>query len=195
MLRYLISLAVSLNTRDSMLSPLMGTLNLDLYSGAFAWQRFQNIPGQSPVGEYIYIVNAGLYHDDLWASDTLTFEKLETGNGAIIYDWDTGSAVYGLEIAGDTDLLTSDFESIEHSAVPNPFNPATTLTFALPEDAQVKLAVYDISGRKVAELVNGWRDAGVHEVTFDGSHLASGVYFYWLEAGKFEVMGKMVLVK
>jgi hypothetical protein len=59
----------------------------------------------------------------------------------------------------------------------------------------VNLAVYDISGRLVTTLVNGWREAGVHEVTFDGSGLVSGVYLYQLEAGDFTAGGKMVLIK
>jgi hypothetical protein len=59
----------------------------------------------------------------------------------------------------------------------------------------VKLSVSDISGRQVAELVNGWRDAGIHEVTFDGSGLASGFYVYKLTAGDFHAAGKMALMK
>jgi len=59
----------------------------------------------------------------------------------------------------------------------------------------VKLSVYDISGRQVSDLVNGWRDAGVHNITFDASTLASGMYFYRIEAGEFSDVKKMVLVK
>jgi len=82
-----------------------------------------------------------------------------------------------------------------YGAFPNPFNPLTTLSFALPEAAKVSLSVYDISGSLVATLANGWRSAGMHEVTFDGSKLASGVYFYRLQAGEFVSGGKMVLLK
>ena len=78
---------------------------------------------------------------------------------------------------------------------PNPFNPSTVISYQWPVADIVKLAVYDITGRKVTELVNGWRNAGVHDVTFDASHLASGVYLYRLEAGDFNASGKMVLMK
>lgn len=78
---------------------------------------------------------------------------------------------------------------------PNPFNPTTTISYQLSAANRVNLSVYDISGHQVAELVNGWRNAGHHEVTFDASHLASGVYFYRLEAGEFTASGKMMLVK
>ncbi|MBU0520182.1 T9SS type A sorting domain-containing protein [bacterium] len=55
--------------------------------------------------------------------------------------------------------------------------------------------IYDVSSRKVATLVNGWRSAGYHEVTFNASHLASGIYFSRLEAGDFSAIRKMALVK
>ncbi len=78
---------------------------------------------------------------------------------------------------------------------PNPFNPVTAISYQLSALSYVSLTVYDIQGREVAELVNCWRDAGVHEVTFDGSNLASGVYIYRMTAGSFEASGKMVLLK
>lgn len=65
----------------------------------------------------------------------------------------------------------------------------------MPEAARVRLAVYDISGRMVATLADGWMGVGTHEAVFDGSHLASGMYIYRLQAGNFTVSGKMVLVK
>ncbi len=78
---------------------------------------------------------------------------------------------------------------------PNPFNPTTVLSYQLQVACFTELEVYDISGRLVTKLVNGWRDAGVHEVTFDGRDLASGIYFYRLTAGDFVGTGKMVLMK
>jgi hypothetical protein len=82
-----------------------------------------------------------------------------------------------------------------HGAYPNPFNPTTTLSFALPEAARVTLIIYDITGRQVAELIDGWRDAGMHSAVFDASDLASGVYLCWLEAGGFTNTQKMVMLK
>jgi hypothetical protein len=64
---------------------------------------------------------------------------------------------------------------------PNPFNPATMIRFALPREAHVLLSVYDLLGRNVATLVNETKAAGVHEVRFDASRLASGAYVYRLE--------------
>jgi hypothetical protein len=80
-------------------------------------------------------------------------------------------------------------------AYPNPFNPTATINFTLPEMAKVSLNVYDVQGRQVAQLVNGLRQAGNHQVTFDGSNLASGVYLYTLTAGSHTATGKMMLMK
>ena len=82
-----------------------------------------------------------------------------------------------------------------HSAFPNPFNPITMLRFELPQASFVKMGVYDIAGRLVATLVDGWREVGVHSVTFDGLNLTSGVYICRLQAGAFTAFGKMVLLK
>lgn len=82
---------------------------------------------------------------------------------------------------------------------PNPFNPATTIEYEIPETVknpvQVKLRVYDILGRHVATLVNEVQAAGRYQVSFNGARLASGVYFYQLQAGSFVKAKKMVLVK
>jgi len=78
---------------------------------------------------------------------------------------------------------------------PNPFNPATKINFELPRSSNVKLSVYDITGKLASELVNEQRAAGYYKVEFNGSNLASGMYFYRLEAGEFSTTKKMILVK
>ncbi len=78
---------------------------------------------------------------------------------------------------------------------PNPFNPSTTIKFELPTASHVTLSVHDILGREVSVLVNERKNAGVYEVKFDGSSLASGVYFSRLQAGNFVETKKMLVVK
>jgi parallel beta-helix repeat protein len=83
---------------------------------------------------------------------------------------------------------------------PNPFNPATNISYNLPKSAKVVIKVYDIIGRVVKELVNEDREAGSYTVSFDGTNLASGIYFYKIEANqsdgkKFVDTKKMVLIK
>jgi CubicO group peptidase (beta-lactamase class C family) len=77
---------------------------------------------------------------------------------------------------------------------PNPFNPSTTIRIELPKTSRVTLSVFDMLGREVTVLVNESRDAGVHEVRFDGAGVASGVYFYRLQAGDFVQSKKLVLL-
>ena len=78
---------------------------------------------------------------------------------------------------------------------PNPFNPSTVIRYAVPENARVTLVIYDILGNQIAELVNEDIAAGYHEVVFEGSNIASGIYFYRLTAGSFTQINKMILLK
>ncbi len=82
-----------------------------------------------------------------------------------------------------------------HQNFPNPFNSGTTIRFELPRASVVQLCVYDLLGREVSVLVNDRKDTGVHEVRFDGSGLASGVYFYRLTVGDFVQTRKLVLIR
>jgi len=80
---------------------------------------------------------------------------------------------------------------------PNPFNPSTVISFSIPETEAVKLKIYDITGREIATLLNETKQAGSYSIEFDAGayQLASGVYFYSLEAGKVRLTRKMVLLK
>lgn len=80
-------------------------------------------------------------------------------------------------------------------AYPNPFNPSTEISLQVPNAGWISVDIYDISGRQVTTLVNGWRDAGSHVVTFDGSSLTSGVFLYRIQAGDLRATGKMLLIK
>ncbi|MBN2424074.1 MAG: T9SS type A sorting domain-containing protein [Calditrichaceae bacterium] len=78
---------------------------------------------------------------------------------------------------------------------PNPFNPSTTILLELPEDGKVNLEVFDVNGRRVATLINGFRTAGRYHIDFNGSRLASGVYFYRVITPNFSAVKRMLLVK
>jgi hypothetical protein len=81
------------------------------------------------------------------------------------------------------------------SAYPNPFNPSTTIRFDLTHPGLVKLRVFDITGRQVSTLIEESMSAGAHTAAFDGSDLASGIYFYSLQSGSHTQTNKMVLLK
>jgi 5'-nucleotidase/UDP-sugar diphosphatase len=78
---------------------------------------------------------------------------------------------------------------------PNPFNPSTMISYALPLRTKANLTVFNALGQVVKELVNEEEEAGVHQVRFDGTGLASGVYFYRLQAGSFVETKRLTLVK
>jgi len=95
---------------------------------------------------------------------------------------------------GETDAEVPDKYKLFQN-YPNPFNPTTTISFELPSESFASLKVYDVLGTEVATLVNDKLTAGHHEVTFNGSQLTSGVYFYRLLAGKYTKTSKAVLIK
>jgi hypothetical protein len=86
---------------------------------------------------------------------------------------------------------TSDFVEV----FPNPANPATTISYSLSSPSKVNLTIYNISGQKVATLVDGPVSSGVHAVKFDGSRYGSGLYFFRFASDKFTKTGKMLLLK
>lgn len=78
---------------------------------------------------------------------------------------------------------------------PNPFNPSTSIRFALPKASDVEVVIYDISGREVAAIKPGTLEAGIHNIRYDASSLPGGVYFYRISAGSSSLTGKMILSK
>jgi|WetSurMetagenome_2_1015567.scaffolds.fasta_scaffold18299_2 hypothetical protein len=110
----------------------------------------------------------------------------ETFNASIIYE-----STYGIKQISE---LVPTFFSLQQN-YPNPFNPSTIIRFQIKDSRFVKLIVYDMLGKKVATLVNEKLKAGEYEVTFDGSDLSSGIFFYQLETGNFSEVKKMILIK
>jgi len=78
---------------------------------------------------------------------------------------------------------------------PNPFNPATVIKYNLPRSGNVKLEVFNLVGQKIVTLVNNKQQAGMHQVEFRATNLASGVYLYKISAGSFSAVRKMILLK
>ena len=78
---------------------------------------------------------------------------------------------------------------------PDPFNPATTVEYDLSEDVNVTIKVYDLLGREVATLLDGYEEAGYKKIVFDATTLSSGIYFYKMQAGRFNDVKKMMLLR
>jgi len=172
--------------------PVLGPVPLTLSGGASIERlRTQSVPANAPAGNYTYTGNVGNYPGTVYDSDSFPFTKsaLDQG-GTYAGEWSNSGQPFESSVDAG---VPSEFGL--RGIYPNPFNPTTVLSLELPASGYVNLTVYDVSGRQVAQVVNGWRDAGLHEVTFDGSSLASGVYVAQLKAGNSVAMSKMVLMK
>lgn len=95
--------------------------------------------------------------------------------------------------AGSAEELPTEF-ALE-AAYPNPFNPLTHIRYALPEAAEVRLAVYNTLGQRVETLVDRRQTAGHHEVAFRAGDLPSGTYYYRIRAGSFAEVRAVTLLK
>jgi len=95
---------------------------------------------------------------------------------------------------GDINHITPD-EYLLYQNYPNPFNPSTTIEFDLPKAANVRIEAYNIAGQKIKTLLNKKMLSGRHEVEFNAQNLSSGIYFYRIEAGEFQDVKKMILIR
>lgn len=135
-----------------------------------------------------------------WDVITMIFDFRDAGvsDGSDDFVW------YFDDLEVNTDLVATSIHEPEVSVpqnyelrqnYPNPFNPSTNISFELPEQAEITLDVYNVSGQRVATVATGTYQAGVHTVQFDASNLASGIYVYRLRSGAFTQTQKMMLVK
>ncbi len=154
-------------------------------------------------GRYGSIEWASEMQDAVWNTvtyhGTLTFlegNKIAMSTENYITGLDTNTIDYMPEAGSavmTNPVAPADYELAQN--YPNPFNPTTTISFSIPVQSMVTLAVYDILGNQVAELINDVRAAGVHTVVFDGANLPTGIYFYKLNNGVEILTQKMMLVK
>lgn len=116
------------------------------------------------------------------------------------HGWSTGECgtILGTTNGGTTFVEEDDVLPTQHvlfQNFPNPFNLSTSIKYNLPIDTKLSLKVYDVLGREVLCLVDGVKKAGYHQVTLDASDLASGTYFYKVQAGLFSDVRKLLLVR
>ena len=147
---------------------------------------------------------------DIWGSSSTDIYFLD-GKSGDVYHYDGVDFILAdlthteLRDIWGTDLTSTHAETPQSRFSllqnhPNPFNPSTTISFSLRERGAVSLAVYDVAGRLVRVLIDGVKEAGSHDVAWNGKDsagrgVASGVYFYRLEAGEFIETRKMVLLR
>lgn len=138
-----------------------------------------------------YSFNNDFVFEGCWATYVFPSGKIIASDmqfGLFVFKttFDVSDPGYG-EVIPATYALKQNF--------PNPFNPKTTIQVDLPNDGFISLTVYDIRGRKVTTLLEGFTHKGTKRVSFDGAAYSSGVYFYKLAAGDYSETRKMILVK
>ena len=153
-------------------------------------QVSQFVPGPAFPGLYYYVGRVGTYPDVIFDADSFSFVKMYWGSA------DHQNSSWSCCGWFDDETSTSvPVESAIINAYPNPFNAATAISFELGDAGLIKLAVYDIAGREVITLAEGWMSNGIHETTFDGTELSSGIYFARLTSEEECFTQKLLLVK
>ena len=158
-------------------------------------------PSDSVQGRIIKTTNAGsswfidTLFTELYGLTSVSFPVLNTGyavgsNGVILKTTTGGNLLGILPISS---LVPKSYSLSQN--YPNPFNPSTTIKFNIPNESNVKIAVYDILGNMIQSLVNENMKAGEYKVTWDASNYSSGIYFYKLTSGDFVESKKMILLK
>jgi len=142
---------------------------------------------------WLFEIGDGSEDEAAWIEETGDDEYILAGTRAY-------SNVYLVKLGGELGIPIKEPGQYPksyalHKAYPNPFNLNVTLGFDLPMSAKVSLEIFDVTGRSAAKVVEGYYMAGVHEVIFDASTLASGLYIYWLRADQYTSAGKIILLK
>jgi predicted acyl esterase len=156
----------------------------------------------------IIITNLDWCKNDAWFMGTNPFvlPVLNSGTHTIYCDGGTYIDLPVVSAAGQPIAYFGENNSDNNATTltlkqnyPNPFNPTTNIEYSIPDAGKVDLKIYDITGKQVAELVNEVQDAGLHTISFNASRLASGIYFYKINAatakGNFSDVKRMILVK
>lgn len=170
---------------------LFGPIQLYLNAGSATQLVLdQTLWQEAPPGMYTYFVNIGDYPDGMKSRCSFLVMK-ETDDISPPPQQDDPSVLPN----ANGDRIESMQKRNSVTVLPNPFNPSTRLAFELQDAADVRLAIFDVMGREVSVLLEGFLDAGVHEVVFSAASLPAGVYFYSLHTGAQHIVGKMLFLK
>lgn len=160
----------------------------------FQWTKYNDAELKPTAGQWdgTYISAATV----MFIEDTLHTWYSGSRSPIATYLWRIGHATASIPTAlEEIDSRSYPSEFILNQNYPNPFNPSTTIEFTLPKSELTTLKVYNILGKEVAKLVSKKLNKGNHTYQFDGSSLASGIYYYSLEAGEFHQEKKMILLR
>ena len=160
----------------------------------------------NPAGDRRFIISSGANNYSVNANDTVTIIASQliargTSNKNSVTKlkylasvaWSVYNSGFSVGIQKISTSIPSEYSLSQNC--PNPFNPATKIKFAIISSSNVKITVYDLTGKEVQTLVNERLQAGTYETTFECSALTSGVYFYRLQVEGFTETRKMMLIK
>jgi len=116
------------------------------------------------------------------------------GNTGTLQNW-TINFKYSTPILVENEHEIAPGDFVLYQNYPNPFNPVTVIKYTVPKPAHISLIIYDLLGRKIASLVNEYQQTGTHEVRWNASSFANGVYIYRLSSDDFTSSRKMILLK
>jgi hypothetical protein len=155
--------------------------DIERKSTTSGWSKIGNVAGHGTVNT----PNSYTYSDRNLSSGKYSYRLKQI-------DYNGNYKYY--ELSGEVVIGTPSKYTLSQN-YPNPFNPSTSISYEIPASNFVSLKVYDMMGKEVANLVNGNQEAGFYTVKFDASKLASGIYFYKLQANDFTATKKLMLLK
>jgi len=165
-------------------------------------------------GNITYYENTGTKSSPVWSENTTLFAGIKVGQNAspgfadidgdgrkdmIIGEYN-GNFTYYKNLFAKPNAVKTDGNAVVtnyslEQNFPNPFNPTTVIRYSVPTNSFVSLKLYDLLGKVVKTLVNEEQNKGSYQITLDASGLASGTYFYRIEAGNFTSVKKLSLIK
>lgn len=180
---------VNLQTSGYFLTFFMANANVGYASN---WDNtYKTLDGGLTWGEQNTVLPNTSMQDIEFAPGSTSIGWMCGTDGAMVYTSNSGGGFIGIEpISGNVPEKYSLSQNY-----PNPFNPTTNIKLHIPESGLVRLVVFDVTGREVAELVNETLNAGEYKVDFNASGFTSGVYFYKLQTKSFTEVKKMTLIK
>ena len=169
----------------------LGSVSFGLLAPDGTGIEYLAFAGETNGGSAQIFLDAGTAFDGIYCGNAST-AAADTDKGGTWYighDSITGVITSSVSVENDA----AAFDVSQNS--PNPFNPSTTISFAIPEAKNVSIEVFNVAGQKVDTIANEFMSAGSHSVTWDAAGLSAGVYFYTVKSGDFSNTMKMTLLK